>query len=90
MEAVEGMQRSLMRFMVCDELGVHKETLNLWLLESDWEELKSGMLSSAQIKLIVISPSSLYFQADLLLPLHFSRTHKNLVLKSTRAPYILT
>lgn len=29
MEAVEGMQRSLMRFMVCDELGVHKETLNL-------------------------------------------------------------
>lgn len=48
------------------------------------------MLSGAQIKLIIISSSFLNFQADLLLPLHFSCPYKNLILESTRMPYVQT
>lgn len=48
------------------------------------------MLSSAQIKLIVISPSFLNFQADLLLPLHFACPYKNLISEGIRVPYTQT
>lgn len=76
--------------MLCDELGVHKETLNLWLLKSYQAELKLCMFSSDQIKIIIISSSFLNFQADLLHQLHFSCPHKTLILERTGAPYIQT
>lgn len=57
---VEGMQRSMVRFMVCDELGVHKETLNLCLYWGPTEK-NSSHACSAVLRLIIFSPSFLNF-----------------------------